>query len=86
MRGVHQPTRDTSSGRCRVDQSRPTGSAPRGEQPLDAGRWAFAELTEIYRIDADFKAKVESAVDAMIERAAGRSFRLTPFHMSSGHR
>jgi type III restriction enzyme len=23
------------------------------------GRWAFAELTEIYRIDADFKAKIE---------------------------
>jgi len=22
------------------------------------GRWAFAELTEIYQIDADFKAKV----------------------------
>jgi type III restriction enzyme len=35
------------------------------------GRWAFAKLTEIYQIDADFKAKVESAFDAMIERAGG---------------
>jgi type III restriction enzyme len=37
------------------------------------GRWAFAELTEIYQIDADFKAKVESEFDAMIVRAAGES-------------
>jgi type III restriction enzyme len=35
------------------------------------GRWAFAELTEIYQIDADFKAKVEGEFDAMIVRAAG---------------
>ncbi len=35
------------------------------------GRWAFAELTEIYQIDADFKAKVESAFNEMIERASG---------------
>ena len=33
------------------------------------GRWAFAELTEIYRIDADFKARVEREFDAMIARA-----------------
>ena len=33
------------------------------------GRWAFAELTEIYQIEADFKAKVESAFNEMIERA-----------------
>jgi len=37
------------------------------------GRWAFAELTEIYQIDADFKAKVDSQFDAMIVRAAGGS-------------
>jgi hypothetical protein len=30
------------------------------------GRWAFAELTEIYQIDADFKAKVESSFHEMI--------------------
>jgi type III restriction enzyme len=33
------------------------------------GRWAFAELTEIYRIEADFEQKVASAFEAMIERA-----------------
>ncbi len=37
------------------------------------GRWAFAELTEIYQIDADFKAKVDSEFDAMLVRAAGAS-------------
>jgi type III restriction enzyme len=34
------------------------------------GRWAFAELTEIYQIDADFKAKVDREFDAMLARAA----------------
>jgi type III restriction enzyme len=32
------------------------------------GRWAFAELTEIYEIESDFKAKVERAFDEMIVR------------------
>jgi len=49
------------------------------------GRWAFAELAEIYWIDADFKARVGREFDAMIERA-GRNFRLTPFCMCGGHR
>ena len=35
------------------------------------GRWAFAELTEIYQIESDFAAKVESAFNEIIERAAG---------------
>ena len=35
------------------------------------GRWAFAELTEIYRIESDFEAKVASAFDEMIARAGG---------------
>jgi len=35
------------------------------------GRWAFAELTEIYQIESDFSAKVESAFNEMIERTAG---------------
>jgi len=35
------------------------------------GRWAFAELTEVYQIESDFKAKVASAFDAMIGRAGG---------------
>jgi len=37
------------------------------------GRWAFAELTEIYQIESDFAAKVESAFSEMIERAGGVS-------------
>jgi type III restriction enzyme len=35
------------------------------------GRWAFAELTEIYQIESDFKEKVERAFDEMLTRAAG---------------
>jgi len=35
------------------------------------GRWAFAELTEIYQIESDFKAKVASAFDAMIALGGG---------------
>ncbi|MEQ1576987.1 MAG: restriction endonuclease, partial [Hyphomicrobium sp.] len=31
------------------------------------GRWAFAEFTEVYQIEADFKAKVESQFNKMIE-------------------
>jgi type III restriction enzyme len=30
------------------------------------GRWAFAELTEVYQIEADFTARVESEFDAML--------------------
>ncbi|GIL06686.1 MAG: restriction endonuclease [Betaproteobacteria bacterium] len=32
------------------------------------GRWAFAEFTEIYQIESDFKAKVEAEFDKMIDR------------------
>src|SRR5712692_5259255 len=35
------------------------------------GRWSFAELTEIYQIESDFNAKVESAFAEMIARAGG---------------
>jgi len=31
------------------------------------GRWAFAEFTDVYQIETDFKAKVESEFDKMIE-------------------
>jgi type III restriction enzyme len=31
------------------------------------GRWAFTEFTEVYQIEADFKAKVESKFNKMIE-------------------
>jgi type III restriction enzyme len=34
------------------------------------GRWDFAELTEMYRIESDFKAKVEAAFGAMIDDVA----------------
>ena len=30
------------------------------------GRWAFAEFTEVYQIEADFKAKIESEFNKMI--------------------
>jgi type III restriction enzyme len=33
------------------------------------GRWAFAEFTEVYQIEADFKGKVEGAFNTMIESA-----------------
>jgi type III restriction enzyme len=32
------------------------------------GRWAFAEFTEVYQIEADFKAKVESEFNKMIKK------------------
>ena len=35
------------------------------------GRWAFAELTEIYQIESDFNAKVGRAFDEMIARVSG---------------
>jgi type III restriction enzyme len=35
------------------------------------GRWAFAEFTEVYQIEADFKAKVESEFNKMIARHVG---------------
>ena len=36
------------------------------------GRWAFAEFTEIYQIEADFKAKVANHFNNMIEAAAAQ--------------
>ena len=35
------------------------------------GRWAFAEFTEVYQIEADFEAKVETEFNRMIDRVAG---------------
>ena len=35
------------------------------------GRWAFAEFTDVYEIQADFEAKVESAFNEMIDKAVG---------------
>ena len=34
------------------------------------GRWAFAEFTDVYQMEADFKAKIESTFKAMVESAA----------------
>jgi type III restriction enzyme len=34
------------------------------------GRWAFAEFTEVYQIEADFEAKVESKFNTVIAKAA----------------
>jgi type III restriction enzyme len=34
------------------------------------GRWAFAEFTEVYQIEADFEAKVEAEFNKMIESVA----------------
>jgi type III restriction enzyme len=34
------------------------------------GRWAFAELTEMYHIESDFKEKVAGAFNELIERSA----------------
>ena len=43
-----------------------------GVNNLDTfGRWAFAEFTEVYRIEADFKAKVEGEFNKMIVIAGG---------------
>ena len=35
------------------------------------GRWAFAEFTEVYQIEADFKAKVASEFSKMLDRVTG---------------
>ena len=34
------------------------------------GRWAFAEFTEVYQIEADFEKKIESEFNKMIEMLA----------------
>jgi type III restriction enzyme len=36
------------------------------------GRWAFAEFTEVYQIESDFKAKVENEFNRMIEQTSAR--------------
>jgi type III restriction enzyme len=37
------------------------------------GRWAFAEFTEVYQIEADFEARVESEFNKMIESVTVRA-------------
>jgi type III restriction enzyme len=36
------------------------------------GRWAFAEITDVYEMQDDFAAKVETAFNAMIDGALGK--------------
>ena len=36
------------------------------------GRWAFAEFTEVYQIEADFEAKMESEFKKTIEQATAK--------------
>ena len=36
------------------------------------GRWAFAEFTEVYRIETDFEAKVEAEFNKMIDSVTAR--------------
>ncbi len=40
------------------------------------GRWAFTEFTEVYQIETDFKAKVESEFNKMVEQAIGSEARI----------
>lgn len=42
------------------------------------GRWAFTELTEVYRIESDFEARVAAEFDGMLERAAGQAVLAGP--------
>ena len=37
------------------------------------GRWAFAEFTEVFQIQADFKAKIDAEFNLLIETAAKKA-------------
>jgi type III restriction enzyme len=37
------------------------------------GRWVFAEFTEVYQIESDFEAKIESEFDKMVEPLVGET-------------
>ena len=37
------------------------------------GRWAFVEFTEVYQIEADFKAKIETEFNKIIKSVAAPS-------------
>ena len=37
------------------------------------GRWAFAEFTEVFQIESDFKAKVDEQFNKLIETAASKA-------------
>ena len=44
------------------------------------GRWAFAEFTEVYQIEHDFKERVETEFDKMIAAVAGALNEKTAAH------
>jgi type III restriction enzyme len=37
------------------------------------GRWAFAEFTEVFQIESDFKAKIDAQFNKLIETAASKA-------------
>ena len=48
---------------------------PGVNQNRNYGRWAFAEFTEVYQIEADFKAKVEAEFNKMIDSVTNRGVK-----------
>ena len=65
-----QPTQQIIEQRRRADFITPMDTywVPGVNNLKQYGRWAFAEFTEVYQIEADFKAKVESEFNQMIAR------------------
>src|SRR2546430_7902 len=56
-----------------LDPYNPIGSTMQGKfNTSKNGRWDFAEFTEAYQIESDFKAKVESEFNRMIETATAK--------------
>ncbi len=49
------------------------------------GRWAFAEFTDMYLIESDFKSKVESRFDRMIEQSVAASSAAGVPPATAGH-
>ena len=37
------------------------------------GRWAFAEFTEVFQMQADFKAKIDAQFNQLLETAASKA-------------
>ena len=60
------PNNPLNVGRAKARQ---VGLSPDLLHLKQYGRWAFAEFTEVYQIEADFAKKVEAEFDKMIERA-----------------
>ena len=48
------------------------------------GRWAFAEFTEVYQIDADFEAKIESEFNKMIESVTAQGYNSMAANIERG--